>query len=119
MKMIELKQEIDCNKQIKIDDLFQIQYSDIPDDGFSSRVIDQLPPRQNFLSSFIILVSLLIGIFLMVFILGDVSLTELFELMMPIMDGSPVSLFTRTICYLTLLSFPVVIGYVLFLVNEE
>ena len=91
--------------------LFTAHRVDIPDEGFSKRVIEQLPERRSILPQLVMVVFIIIGLALTIIIQGVVPLLEQIHSLITsislLQTPSPIAVFT----YLSILGLIGIIGF--------
>ena len=91
--------------------IFVTHRVDIPDEGFSERVMRQLPGRRSILPQLVMVVFVMIGLALIFFILGVTPMLEQINSLITSISNlqapSPIAVFT----YLCILGLTGIIGY--------
>ena len=91
--------------------IFAAHKADVPDEGFSERVMRQLPQRRSIIPQMVMVVFVVIGLALTFFILGVTPMLEQINSLITSISNlqapSPIAVFT----YLSILGWTGIIGY--------
>ena len=98
--------------------IFTDHKEDIPDNGFSQRVIRQLPERKNVLPQLIMVLFILIGLALVFVLQGFTVLSEQINNLIIAISHQEIPSLTSVVAYLSILTLLGFIGYSVVQVND-
>ena len=99
--------------------IFVTHKVEVPDEGFSERVVRQLPERKSLLPQIIMAVFIMIGIALMFAVLGVAPLLEQVNSLITSISLLQAPSLSSVITYIGLLSLTGIIGYAVVWVDAE
>jgi len=91
--------------------IFTAQRVDVPDEGFSERVMRQLPERRSVLPQMVMVVFIMIGLVITFFIQGVTPLLEQINSLITSLNNSQAPSPIAVLTYLSIIGLTGIIGY--------